>query len=261
MTDPVLIIGALALGAILGSFLNALTFRYNTGAPVWRAMQGRSRCMRCGHELGVLDLVPIFSWILLRGRCRWCRSRISVQYPAVEIAAAALSVGVYLQYPQPAAYAFWMLVWMIILFLVVYDWRHYILPIEGLAILGVLAFSSHTPPFGPFDPWSLLAGPLLAAPLTFLSLISRGRWMGWGDGILALPLGWILGLSAGFTALIFSFWIGAAVSVVLILVSRLRSRGSLTLKSALPFGPFLALGAAIVFFTRFDLFIGLGWLA
>ena len=291
--DPLLIAGALVLGAILGSFLNALTFRYNTGLPLWRAMGGRSHCMRCNHELGAFDLVPVLSWVFLCGHCRYCRSPISPQYPLVEIAAALLSVGVafyvyntacYTLYNTPCCtfmYLFWMMVWMTILFLVVYDWRHMILPLEALALLTLLGFASL---FFSYDAaysvvlpdlWQLLAGPILALPLSLLSLISSGRWMGWGDGILALPLGWILGVSAGLSALMLSFWIGAAVGLVLVAVARLREprgdsfkfglkespRGSrhLTLKSALPFGPFLALGAAIVFFTHLDLFTIIRW--
>lgn len=286
--------GALVFGVILGSFLNALTFRYNTGESLWCAMGGRSRCMRCSTELGVLDLVPVVSWVYLSGRCRYCRGRISIQYPLVEIAAAFLSLGVYLKLFRDGAciiaetgcpeffamYIFWLLVWMTILFLIVYDMRHMILPFGGLILLGVLGFLSlwfsHalgglvTPSF-----WQVLAGPLLAAPFVFLSAVSGGRWMGWGDGILALPLGWMLGITGGITALMLSFWIGAAVGIGLLAVQYLREprgdslktglkespRGSrhLTLKSELPFGPFLAVGAAIVFFTDFNLFIVLGW--
>jgi len=121
--DPILAFGALLFGAILGSFLNAVTFRYHTGARLWRAMQGRSRCMRCSHALGPGDLVPIFSYLFLRGRCRYCSAKISIQYPLVEMAAALLSLGIYQHYQDPARYGFWLIVWMVILFLVIYDWR------------------------------------------------------------------------------------------------------------------------------------------
>lgn len=255
---------ALFFGAILGSFLNALTFRYNTGVGLWRSMRGRSHCMRCGHTLHAFDLVPILSYIFLRGRCRYCHAPISLQYPLVEIVAALLSLGVYVQFPEPIAYSFWIFVWMVILFLVVYDWRHLILPLEGLLVLIVLGFSSLffscntecslTMP----TLLQLFSGPLLAAPLLFLSLISRGRWMGWGDGMLALPLGWMLGLLPGLGAFILAFWIGAVVGIGLLVFSMLANIGRVSIKTAIPFGPFLALGAAIIFFTHFDLFQMLG---
>jgi prepilin signal peptidase PulO-like enzyme (type II secretory pathway) len=253
--DWILIFGAAIFGAILGSFLNAITFRYNTSASLWKAMQGRSRCMRCAHTLGALDLVPIFSYVYLGGRCRYCGSHVSIQYPLVEIAAAVLSVEIYLQFPNPFLYALWFLIWLTVLFLVVYDWRHMILPLPALGLLGILGFVSLfvsgtamweivSPPLPQF-----LAGPLYSVLLLSLPLVSRGRWMGWGDGIFMLPLGWMLGLAGGLTALVLSFWIGALVGTLLI---ALRTSG-ISLKSEIPFGPFLALGAALVFFTHFNL--------
>src|SRR5206468_2111132 len=100
-------------GSIVGSFINALSFRLGTGVSI---ATGRSRCMRCGHGLGMLDLVPVVSWVFLRGRCRYCGTKISVQYPLVELAAALLSLGIYLQFADPAHYAYWLVVWMILLF-------------------------------------------------------------------------------------------------------------------------------------------------
>ena len=128
------VIAAAVLGAIIGSFLNALSFRWGTGqGMVWAhstsLRASRSRCMQCGHTLGARDLVPIFSYLFLRGRCRYCRSRVSLQYPLVEAAAALISIVVYLQNPFSIfAYAFWLVVWMTLLFVVVYDLRHTIIP-------------------------------------------------------------------------------------------------------------------------------------
>jgi prepilin signal peptidase PulO-like enzyme (type II secretory pathway) len=168
-------------------------------------------------------------------------------------------------------YAFWFLVWMVILFLVVYDWRHLILPLPALGVLIVLGcISLFLPPHHSaylsffqlsFDPWRVAAGPFLALPFALLSAISRGRWMGWGDGILALPIGWMLGITGGITAAMLAFWIGALIGTALIGIQPLlkNSARSVGMKTALPFGPFLALGAAIVFFSQFDLFTWFGW--
>ena len=259
-------LAAVLLGAIIGSFLNALSFRFNTGRSI---AKGRSRCMSCGHELGVLDLVPVFSYVLLGGRCRYCGAHISVQYPLVEVAAAALSLGVYLAHPVPLAYAFWMLVWMTLLFVVIYDMRHTVIPWSCSGLLAALAVFSL---FVSFDQggvsfaapalWVVLAGPLLALPLTLLSLVSGGRWMGWADGILELSLGWMLGLSMGATALMLAFWSGALLGVSLIAVSKLwRQVGKrFTMGSELPFAPFLVLGFLIVYFFHVDFFSSLSFL-
>jgi leader peptidase (prepilin peptidase)/N-methyltransferase len=252
-------IAAVGLGAIVGSFLNALLFRFNTGRSV---AHGRSRCMQCGHELGALDLVPIFSYLFLRGKCRYCSAKISIQYPLVEAIAAVLSLLVYLEHPTILAYAFWFIVWMVLLFIVVYDLRHTVIPWSASIILAVLALLSlvvsfDTMPvflFSP-NPWSIAAGPLLALPLFLLSLVSRGRWMGWGDAPLELSLGWLLGLSLGGTGLMLAFWIGAAVGIVLIVFKK-----GLTMKSELPFAPFLVFGALIAHFLHVDFFSSLPFL-
>ncbi len=250
---PLLYIAAIFLGAIVGSFLNALLFRFNTGRSV---AKGRSKCMQCNHELGALDLIPVVSYILLEGRCRYCGAKISPQYPLVEVAAALLSLAVFIQHPGVLAYAFWFFVWMTLLFIVVYDLRHKVIPWSASGLLLVLSFVSlfvsfdTTPAFIFFpDIWSLAAGPLLALPLFLLSLVSRGRWMGWGDAPLELSLGLLLGLSLGATALMLSFWIGAVVGIVLIVFKK-----GLTMKSELPFAPFLVLGALIAHFLHVDFF-------
>lgn len=255
----VLAVGAAVLGAIFGSFLNALLFRFNTGRGFFGSMGGRSHCMSCGATLTVRDLVPIFSYLFLRGRCRTCGSKISMQYPLVELAAALLSCMLFVSFfPQDSTlwaaqnvvhYAFWLVVWLDILFIVVYDWRHMIIPWSASILLVLLSVALL--PMYPPDFTALAAGPLLAAPLFFISLISWGRWMGWADSIFELSLGWILGLSRGATGLLLAIWIGAIVGIGLI---ALRKSGTMTLKSEIPFGPFLALGAAIAFFFHVDFF-------
>ncbi len=246
-------VAAAVLGAILGSFINALSFRWGTGRSI---ANGRSKCMQCGHTLAASDLVPVFSYVFLGGRCRYCSARISVQYPLVELAAAGLSLLVFLNYPAPLPYAFWLLVWMTLLFVVVYDLRHTVIPWSCSILLAVLAFISLFVSFGSLGNlvqlhvpgmWALLAGPLLALPLTLISLVSRGRWMGWGDGALELSLGWFLGLAAGGSALMLAFWIGAAVGILLIALKK-----GLTMRSELPFAPFLILGALAAQFFHVD---------
>jgi leader peptidase (prepilin peptidase)/N-methyltransferase len=174
----------------------------------------------------------------------------------VEAAAALLSLLIYLSNPEPLSYAYSFAIWMTLLFIVVYDVRHTIIPWSASGLLALLAFGSlfisfdHSALFffwpGPLD---LLAGPALALPLFLLSLVSRGRWMGWGDAPLELSLGWLLGLTAGLTGLMLSFWIGAAVGILLIVAKK-----GLTMKSEIPFAPFLVLGALIAYFFHVDFF-------
>jgi len=203
--------------------------------------------MQCAHQLSVLDLFPVFSYLYLMGKCRYCHSRVSPQYPIVESTAAVLSVLVYIQHPEPVQFALGLAVWLTLLFVVVYDLRHQIIPWSASGLLAALGLISVWN-LG-FDVWSLSAGPLLAAPLLLLSLVSRGRWMGWGDGALELGLGWLLGLTAGLTAFVLAFWTGAVVGVLLMLFS-----ARVTMKSEVPFAPFLIFGAVCAYFLHVDFF-------
>lgn len=232
-------------------------------------MGGRSKCDRCGHTLGTWDLIPIVSYLWLSGRCRYCGSHISLQTLLIEVAAALLAVLVYVAHPawgplggSPIAFLFWLVVWMTLLFTIVYDIRHTIIPWSCSGFLAFLGFISL---FVSFDTlsfivpslWALSAGPLLALPLFFLSLVSGGRWMGWADSALELSLGWLLGLSLGATALMLAFWSGAIVGVGLLLFAKLpwlQGHSRFTMKSEIPFAPYLAFGALLAYFFHVDLF-------
>lgn len=257
--QAILIFAAAAFGLIIGSFLNALSFRFNTGRNILKAMGGRSRCMHCSHELGALDLVPVFSFLFLGAKCRYCHSKISWQYPTVEVVAGALSVLVFLAHPEPLAYAFWFIVWMALLFVVVYDIKHTIIPWSCSGFLALLALIAL---FVSFDGgihivipsfWALAAGPLLALPLFLLSLVSAGTWMGWGDSALELSLGWFLGITAGLSGLMLAFWSGAIIGIILLALSGLKFFGY-TIRSEIPFAPFLVLGAALSYFFHVNFF-------
>ncbi len=236
---PLDIAFVLGLGLILGSFLNALLFRFNTGRS---ALVGRSACMRCGHALRAIDLIPVASFALLRGRCRYCRAKISWQYPAVEGLAGLMAVLVYLQTGPTPWFMFWCVAWLVLLFIVVYDLRHSIIPWSASLLLMALGLV-HAYAFGTW--W----GVALGAPLLLLSLVSGGRWMGWGDGFLELSLGALLGGTAGLTALMLAFWTGAVVGIAL-----MWARRGVTMKTEVPFAPFLIFGAAVAYFLHVDLF-------
>lgn len=231
-------------GAIIGSFLNALTFRFNTG----RSLGGRSACMHCGKTISPRDLVPILSYVFLRGRCRSCRARISFQYPAVEFLGGMLAVLCYLVFPDdPLFFTLSVLFWMTLLFIGVYDLRHKVIPDSGSVLLALLALV-FVGLRGDLLSLDFFLSSLLPLPLLALSLFSGGRAMGWGDGKLMLGVGWFLGAFKGFVALLFSFWIGMIAAVFLLFPLSGR-RGRLTMKSEIPYAPFLIIGAAIAYFT------------
>ncbi len=267
------------LGLIIGSFLNVVLFRYNTG----RGIMGRSKCFSCRRSLDAIDLVPLFSFLVFRGRCRTCKSRISWQYPAVELATGILFAASYFLVAPAALYsvgqfafqaAYLLIVMSLFVLITVYDMRHKIIPdMFAYAFAGI----SFLVLFLGFDQFgqihvvmpsavSLFSGVILAFPFYFLWLISSGRWMGFGDAKLALGMGWFLGLGAGATAVIFGFWIGAAVSLLLLAMGALSRKyhrakllgfirvPALSMKSEIPFAPFLIAGLLIVFFFGYNMF-------
>ena len=251
-------------GAVIGSFLNVVILRFRSGLT----LGGRSMCFSCGKTLGFAELVPIASFLSQRGRCSRCETRISWQYPAVEALTGLLFLFLYmrLDYLLPASallfailFAFYAVLSSLLIVMSVYDLRHHILPdrfnalFAGLAFIGMFfvlgdAIIIHIPPWTQF-----LAGVILPAPFSFLWYISKGKWMGLGDAKLMIGIGFLLGLSAGAAAILISFWIGAIFSVILIVVAPLFKKGKITLKTAIPFGPFLALGTVITLLAQLNM--------
>jgi leader peptidase (prepilin peptidase) / N-methyltransferase len=252
-----LIIAAAVFGLLIGSFLNVLIVRLRTGM----SMAGRSRCFSCGTRLRWYDLVPVLSFLVLKGRCRSCGSSISWRYPAVELGNSALWALAALSLPaSPVLLAFTCMFWSVLLAISVYDGRHKIIPDELTASASFLALGASYAQGGAV---SLLTG--LSAGLAFSGFllliwhVTRGKGMGFGDVKLAIPLGIFLGPGKAFVAASLAFFIGAAVALVIVGIRRLSGRGpAVTMKSEIPFGPFMAIGALLAHFidpvTYFSLF-------
>jgi prepilin signal peptidase PulO-like enzyme (type II secretory pathway) len=161
--------------------------------------------------------------------------------------AAITSLALFLTTPSLTAYAFAFLISLILLFIVVYDVRHTVIPWSAsilLILLAALYLFISLPPL-----YDIFAGPVLAVPLFLLWLLSRGRWMGLGDSVLELGIGSLLGLTAGLTAFFLAFWIGAVVGIALMVLGR-----GVTMKSEVPFAPFLIAGMALCYFFHVDFF-------
>jgi leader peptidase (prepilin peptidase)/N-methyltransferase len=246
-------------GLIVGSFLNVVIMRHGA-----RSLSGRSGCMSCGAQIKWYDLIPVVSWIALRGRCRSCHSSISVQYPLVESVTGlsfALIGGSQSTFDIVLPFYFAIAAFMVAI--AAYDMKHTIIPDEWAYMFATLVgVTSLISPLysGPFI-YLLLAGPAAALPLFILWLVSGGRWMGLGDSKLALGIGWLLGPIYGPLAIMGAFIIGAVISVGILLPlpyiriylrAMLTKRGTawlratqtrLTMTSEVPFGPFLVASA------------------
>lgn len=249
-------------GLIVGSFLNVLILRWGE-----RSLTGRSACPSCGKIIRWYDLIPVVSWFILRGRCRTCRAVISFQYVLVEAAVALMFVAIGL---SPLALAFRIAALPIAALLVaiaVYDLRHTLIPDMWVYTAGALAFaiSLYAAMSGVYEGnilYIVLAGPAVALPLFALWVVSRGAWMGLGDVKFAFTMGWLLGFAEGILALLLGFVLGALASLPLLFFSSssgkrvlarftpkdssLKFHGRFTMKSEIPFGPFLIAATFVV---------------
>jgi leader peptidase (prepilin peptidase)/N-methyltransferase len=266
-----IIISLFIFGTIIGSFLNVLINRYNTG----RSISGRSFCPNCSAKIAWYDLIPVLSWFFLKKKCRHCRSKISVQYPLVEFSVGLLFVLLYynfwpLTFINPQVFIIFY-VWTAIIFLLltiifVYDFKHKIIPdkfsyafaimalIQTIVILPALQYQNQA-----LFWLDLFSGLIFFLPFYLLWRFSDGKWIGLGDGKLAIGIGWFLGFIWAINAIILAFWLGAIFALILILIDKLKNkRSKINLKTAIPFGPFLILATILQFVFRFD-FLGLNF--
>lgn len=243
-----------ALGTIFGSFLNVVALRFNTGLT----LGGRSGCPTCGNELKAWELVPVLSFFGLRGRCSRCKTKISWQYPLIELFTGLVFATLYPHFAfSIAAYALALVIFALYIVILIYDLRHMIIPDKLVFPSMVLAIILRYF-FIPSTQLDWFAGPLIFTFFALIWALSRGRAMGFGDAKLGLSIGLFLGAPLGFSAIVLAFWIGTVVALALLLRSRLESLSSstkgLTMKSEIPFAPFLIVGAWVALGCSLDLF-------
>jgi prepilin signal peptidase PulO-like enzyme (type II secretory pathway) len=274
--DATIGIGVFFFGLIIGSFLNVIILRYGSGKS---SVNARSQCLSCGESLSWKELVPVLSFVVQRGRCRHCYARISRQYPIVEIATGGFFAYVYYLLMPYLAWGTPIFVWSLadlillwgivgaLIVLVVYDMRHMIIPdivVYTFTILSALYAVLPALYMGweVLSVWDLLAGPICAMLFAAMWFFSKGTWMGLGDAKLVLGMGFLLGFSGTVSALLFAFWSGALWGITAIgytaLAQKIRllertKKGTITMKSEVPFGPFLVAGLVAVLLFGFDI--------
>lgn len=220
-----------------------ILLKKNTGES---AITGRSRCFSCGKILSWFELVPIFSFLVQYGKCRGCGSRISWQYPVVELATALLSLAIAIRLIpyDVSSYGFYFFAFCSLLLIAIYDFKHKIIDKHFLYIFGGFAVFE-------FALKHLNISTLISAAAVFLFFyflwrISGGKWMGRGDSDLAFFLALFLGYPLSVIAILVSFWTGAVTGIFLLLLRP----NKFTIKSEVPFGPFLAIGAFVAWFLK-----------
>lgn len=237
-----IILFVFVIGLCFGSFINALVYRLKYKQSI---IKGRSKCPNCQKELGLLELVPIISFVIQKGRCTGCKENISWQYPLVELLSGLLFVIIYLvilpetleEWIITVGYAFFS-IFLIAIF--TYDFKYYLIPdvivIPGIVLAIIFSLISYN-----ITIWKSFLGAAIAGGFfLFLVLVSKEKWMGWGDVKLGLFIGALLGWPLILLGLLMSFVLGAAVGIGLIIFKKKN------MKSALPFGTFLTLSAVLV---------------
>lgn len=257
---------AFVVGTMLGSFLNVVLYRMHTG----RSVNGRSHCMTCGETLAWYELFPVVSFLALRARCGHCGARIPLRYLTVELLTGLAFLLVYNLFAfSPLLLVYHSVLALVLVVIVVYDIRHTIIPNELVGLTSVLALTMLGIRFADGETMLSVAGDLMGgflAALFFYALwyVSKGRWIGLGDAKLALPLGVIAGAGAAFSMVVLSFWVGAGISLTLLGLQRLLHTGKtflrfqapqLTIKSEVPFAPFLILGFLLTYLFHADIFV------
>ncbi len=220
------------VGLSIGSFLNVVIFRIDNIKTI---LNDRSHCPSCKKILAWKDLVPFVSFMLLRGKCRYCNEPISWQYPVVELSTAVLFVILFFLFGLSWGLLFYALVFSLLLVVFVYDLKHELIVEElvwtSLAIVLVGAWY-----FGGFGVMDMLLGGLICGGIpAILVFVSKEKWMGAGD----IKLGFVLGALVGYPQAIFllftSFVLGSIAGVILMSI---KKKG---LKDSVPFAPFLIL--------------------
>jgi len=237
------------LGAVCASFAGVLAGRLSTGQGI---AASRSRCDACNAVLGPLALVPVLSYFASYGRARCCGAKITFVAPLSEATLGVLFALSYETLGLSAALPFFLFALVFLLALVLYDFAHQILPtplLIAFVITAALAGHLAVPTPAAFA-LSLEIALLIALSLAAIHFLSRGRAMGFADAPLAFGLALLTG-SAALPGFLYSFWIGAAVGIV---VLARRPAGS-RMRVEVPFAPFLAAGFLLAYFTQWNPFV------
>jgi prepilin signal peptidase PulO-like enzyme (type II secretory pathway) len=226
------------LGALLGSFLNVVGYRLPRGESI---VSPGSHCTHCGRPLRSHELIPMLSWLVLRGKCRSCGQSISVRYPLLEAATACLFAATFLAFPEWPVRVGWMVFWLVVMAAVSTDLYAMMVP-NALSLPGAVVMFVVSVCTGLQHWMGAVVG--LAGCFTLLlaiHLLSGGN-MGLGDAKLYLSIGAALGAVQGIESLVFASFYGTVIGLVL------RAVGWLERRQYVPFVPFIAMGVVTAVF-------------
>lgn len=237
------------LGASIGSFLNVLIDRL----PKEESINGRSHCDFCGKKIAWRDLIPVFSFFVLKGKSRCCHKKLSWQYPIVETITGLAFVWLFKDSPYIDSLTRTVLIRSVLMLSIlsslivifVTDLKHHLISDYILLALFVFSLVFHLTNSNQFQPILtnfIPSGLIVALPIFLIYFISKERAMGLGDVFLAANIGFLLGWQEGFLALYIAFVTGAIFGLIAIIFKNKK------LKSKIAFGPFLVIGTIVMLF-------------
>jgi prepilin signal peptidase PulO-like enzyme (type II secretory pathway) len=241
-------------GAAIGSFVQVVATRLNV-APV---MKSRSKCLSCGEALRVSDLIPVLSYLSLRGKCRYCRVPFGSQALAIELGFGSLFSLLYhfiLVGADSSTAVPWLIYYTFVFIslgvIALYDYRHSYVPIAFLAAFSFLSLIMLGLRYIYEPSAAVLLGPLVVSfPFLLVWLITKGKALGFGDVILYLGVGAFFGIEQGLAVLLISVWLGAILGLIMYALRRRAGNRN----TAIPFVPFIVVAFLIVLFTDVSIF-------
>jgi len=229
-------------GLIFGSFYNVLIYRLPNDQSI---IKPPSTCGHCQHQLKALDLIPVLSYVILKGRCRYCNEKVSIQYPLVELATGFIFLILYNLYGLNIYFFKAVVLSSIVFVMSMIDLKHYIIPDE-ISIFTIISGLTFFLIIGDMSLKSLVLAFLIGGG--FLFIIAIIGPMGGGDIKIMAGFALYLGLEKTILALLMSFVLGGIIGVLLILF-KIKGR-----KDHIPFGPFLGLGTLMSFIYFNEIF-------
>jgi len=251
MTEVLYIIIIALLGLSFGSFISVLVNRLHNGKTLF----GRSECPNCHHKLASLDLVPLFSFISLKGKCRYCKEKISWQYFLVEFSTCVLFVASFVFNYFFLDFNILILIRdLVVIFslvsIFVYDVKYMEIPdeisIPAIVVIAVLNYFIYK------NPESIVLGGTIGAMFFLIQfMISKGKWIGGGDIRMGLLIGVLMGPQKAIFAIFLSYFVGAIYSIPL-MVNKYFNKNKVEKvevdQNVLPLAPFLVIGTLLVLF-------------
>ena len=231
------------IGLIIGSFLNVCIYRIPENQSI---VSPPSHCNKCNNTLRIIDLIPVISYLMLRGKCRYCKEKVSVRYMAVELLTGILFLLVYNHHNNNIETIYYLILVSILVIISFIDIDHYIIP-DTLIIFGIIVAISFNVLTGFMSFKDVFLGGLICGGsilffIYVLEFIIKKEVMGGGDIKLFAMIGMFLGIKGGFITIILSIYLGAIYGIWTIVYTKIKS---IKYDSVIPYGPFISLGAII----------------